>query len=231
MIWITGDKHGDFEEVDAFCYKQKTCVTDTLILLGDAGINYYTDARGNALRQHLAQLPITFFCIHGNHEARPDTLPKMQLQPAFGGHVYVDARYPNQLYPVDGALYTIGTQKVLVIGGAYSIDKFYRLRHHWEWFEDEQPSSAIKTRTEMALKTVGWKVDCVLSHTCPRHALPLGEIPALDLDLPIDYTTEDWLETLRQQLSYKKWYCGHFHIDFTLEEMTFLYHQILLFDT
>lgn len=32
--------------------------------------------------------------------------------------------------------------KTIVIGGAYSVDKFYRLSKGYNWFEDEQPSDS-----------------------------------------------------------------------------------------
>ena len=38
MIYITGDKHRDFSEVYAFCYKNKTTRDDLMIVLGDAGL-------------------------------------------------------------------------------------------------------------------------------------------------------------------------------------------------
>ena len=174
MIWVTGDKHGDFTEVDDFCRRERTRREDTLIVLGDAGINYFPDARATALKQHLAQLPITLFCVHGNHEARPETLRAYRTRPAFGGEAYADPRYPNQLFPVDGALYDIGGLRTLVVGGAYSVDKFDRLLNHWAWFEDEQPSPAIRARAEAALRAAGWRVDAVLSHTCPESVMPPG---------------------------------------------------------
>ena len=40
MIYITEDKHADFKDVFYFCYANKTTIKDTLIVLGDAGINY-----------------------------------------------------------------------------------------------------------------------------------------------------------------------------------------------
>lgn len=36
----------------------------------------------------------------------------------------------------------------LVIGGAYSVDKYYRLENNMLWFADEQPSAEIKTYVE-----------------------------------------------------------------------------------
>lgn len=231
MIWITGDKHGDFTEVDAFCRARKTRPSDMLIILGDTGINYYRDARDTALRQHLAQLPITLFCVHGNHEARPETVPGYRLRDAFGGQVYANPRYPNQLFPVDGALYTLGSRRTLVAGGAYSVDKFARLLRHWTWFEDEQPSEAIKARAEAALEKAGWRVDAVLSHTCPLSRIPREKILPISSEVTVpDLSTEAWLERLRRRLDYDRWYAGHFHMDLALDDITFLYHDFLVFD-
>ena len=37
-----------------------------------------------------------------------------------------------------------GEKKLLVIGGAYSIDKDYRLTMGYKWFPDEQPTKELK---------------------------------------------------------------------------------------
>ena len=229
MVWITGDKHGEFEEVADFCRRAGTCRADTLIVLGDAGINYFTDARATALKQHLAQLPITLFCVHGNHEARPETVAGYRRQAGFGGEVYVDPRYPNQVFPVDGALYTLGGARTLAIGGAYSVDKYIRLLRHWAWFEDEQPSAEIRARTEAALGGVRWQVDAVLSHTCPERAIPVARRVAFEAYGEVDFSTERWLESLRERLRFRRWFAGHFHVDLEAPPFTFLYHSILPF--
>lgn len=231
MIWITGDKHGDFTTVEDFCRTRQTRLSDTLILLGDTGINYYRDARATALKQHLAQLPITLFCVHGNHEARPETVPSYVLREGFGGQVYADPRYPNQLFPVDGAIYMLGAQRALVVGGAYSVDKYARLLRHWAWFDDEQPSEAIKARAEAALNGEGWKVDAVLSHTCPLSRIPtVRPEPRGEGMPPPDLSTEEWLEEVRRRLTFGRWFAGHFHLDLVRGDTTFLYHDFLVFD-
>ncbi len=38
MIYITGDKHGDYTDVFGFCKKYKTSKNDLLIILEDAGL-------------------------------------------------------------------------------------------------------------------------------------------------------------------------------------------------
>lgn len=44
----------------------------------------------------------------------------------------------------------------LVIGGAYSVDKYYRLENDLLWFADEQPSAEIKTYGNMGCKELDW---------------------------------------------------------------------------
>ncbi len=74
MIYITGDTHGRFERVEAFCRHFQTSHDDILIILGDAGINF-SGARYDSLKKRLLEsLPITIFAIHGNHEQRPCTI-------------------------------------------------------------------------------------------------------------------------------------------------------------
>ncbi len=224
MIWISGDKHSEFGSIENFClsHPEFTQEDDTLILLGDVGLNYYRDFRDVALKQHVAQLPLTFLCVHGNHEQRVETISDYREQEAFGGNVYVDPAYPNQLFLQDGTIYTIANKKVLVIGGAYSTDKFLRLEHRWPWFEDEQPSPAIRERTEATLEVHQWQVDIVLSHTCPTSRIP----KTLNAKYNIDFSTEDWLETIAQRLTFQRWYAGHFHRDKTRDKFHFLYHKI-----
>lgn len=89
------------------------------------------------------------------------------------GIVYVEDNFPNLLFAKDGEVYDLDGQKALVIGGAYSVDKWYRLRMDMNWFPDEQPSDEIKRRVMLKLEELNWKVDVVLSHTCPERYIPI----------------------------------------------------------
>ena len=44
MVYITGDTHGDFTRIEKFCHDFKTTKEDYLIILGDAGINYWGES-------------------------------------------------------------------------------------------------------------------------------------------------------------------------------------------
>ena len=54
MIFITGDTHGNFERVEAFCRRFQTSHDDILIILGDAGINF-SGARYDSLKKRLLE--------------------------------------------------------------------------------------------------------------------------------------------------------------------------------
>ena len=79
MIYITGDTHGDFTKIDFFCKKMKTTKQDINITLGDAGSNYFLNKKDEKIKRHISNLPITLFCLHGNHEARPETISSYEL--------------------------------------------------------------------------------------------------------------------------------------------------------
>ena len=45
MIYLTGDIHGDPMQVELFCSKMQLTEDDTIIMLGDVGVNYYGGKR------------------------------------------------------------------------------------------------------------------------------------------------------------------------------------------
>ena len=59
---------------------------------------------------------------------RPESLPTYQEMKWNDGIVYVEKDYPNLLFAKDGEIYNINGKKTLVIGGAYSVDRDYRIR-------------------------------------------------------------------------------------------------------
>ena len=74
MYYITGDKHGNLEDLVYFTFEHMTNIDDVMIILGDSGINYYQDERSYMIKNMLLQANITFFCIHGNHEERASNI-------------------------------------------------------------------------------------------------------------------------------------------------------------
>ncbi len=213
-FYITGDTHGDFSRIEEFCYENSTSEDDVLIILGDAGINFYLDSRDRELKEELSELNVTLFCIHGNHEARPWEAGDYEEKEWNGGIVYVEELYPNILFAKDGEIYDFNGKSVIAIGGAYSVDKYYRLSHGLSWFDTEQPDDEIKAYVERQLDKVDWSVDIVLSHTVPVEAEPVWNfIPGLDQST-VDKSTEQWLQRIYDNLDLREgWYAGHYHCE------------------
>jgi len=224
--YITGDTHGSFTRVALFCSKANTQKEDVLVILGDAGINYWGNEKDHNFKKMLSQLPITLLCLHGNHEMRPETIDSYHAESFCGGEVYVEDEFPNIKFAKDGQIYTLNGKRYLAIGGAYSVDKFYRLIMGRKWFSDEQPSEEVKSEVEKVLCNNNWTIDGILSHTCPLKYEPTEVfLPGIDQST-VDKTTEEWLDKIENKLEYSKWYCGHYHTDKTIDKMRFLYHII-----
>lgn len=212
MIILTGDTHRDFDRIEEFCEEYDTACEDVMVILGDAGINYRLDERDEDLKARLSRLPITLFCVHGNHEERPEELPGYEERIWHGGLVLTEPEYPNLLFAQDGEVYDFNGKKAVVIGGAYSVDKYYRLSHGLPWFPTEQPDDTVKRRVEDKLERLGWQVDYVFSHTVPLSAMPRHAfLPNIDQSM-VDNSTEEWLETIERRLTYERWYAGHYHV-------------------
>ena len=90
MFYITGDTHGQFERIEAFCKRFETTKGDVMIILGDVGINYSGGSRDRMKKEFLDALPITIFAIHGNHEQRPQTIEGYQEKVWHGGVVWLN---------------------------------------------------------------------------------------------------------------------------------------------
>lgn len=216
--------------VQDFCDRIGTKKEDVLIVLGDAGINYYKGERDKEQKKLLADLPITLFCIHGNHEMRPERTGLYQTIQWNEGMVYQEERYPNILFAKDGEVYNLDGMQCIVIGGAYSVDKGYRLLRGWNWWNDEQPSDEIKARVEDKLLALGNQVDIVLTHTCPMKYEPIEVfLPFIDQS-EVDKSTEEWLDSIENRLAYRKWYCGHYHTEKKIDKMEFLFESIKAFE-
>lgn len=221
MVYITGDIHGAPRRVVNFAKDVHISRNDTLIILGDVGANYYLTELDNECKRLLNSIKCTVFCIHGNHECRPEHVPSYRLVDWNGGKVWVEDAYPRVLFAKDGEIFNIEGQRYLVIGGAYSIDAYWRIRRHAGWWNDEQPSDAIKAFVAAQIAT--HEVDIVLSHTCPRKYEPIEVfLPNVDQS-SVDKSTEDWLDTIEERLQYNAWYCGHWHTDKRIDRMHFLF--------
>lgn len=227
-VYALGDIHSKWQTVRDFYLTNKIqenfTKEDTLILLGDAGLNYFFNYRDEDVKKKLGKLPFTYFVIRGNHEERPSVCaaknPELwHIETYWGNTVYVENQFPHIKYALDEvALYEIPTNdeqnstiRTLAVPGAYSIDKYHRLQNGWSWFEGEQLTAAEMERGLDLIHSIGNEVDLVLSHTCPILFEPTDLfLPFVDQSM-VDKTMERYLGQIEYQLQYKLMLWGHFH--------------------
>lgn len=224
MIYITGDTHRDFSRF----YKLKKDSDNMLIVLGDVGINYYLYEEDKNCKESLKKLKLKLFCVRGNHEERPENISTYKEVEMFCGKVFIEEEYPNLIFAKDGEIYNIDGKKILVIGGAYSVDKQYRLLHGYKWFKDEQLTK--KEMDTILEKVKGKHFDIVLTHTCPYKYEP-REVFMQGLDQSkVDKSMEHFLDEIEENISYDKWYCGHYHTEKQVDKLEFMFGRIKIFN-
>lgn len=217
---ITGDTHGRVAarlESIQISYPGFLPEETAVIILGDAGINYWLNNSDKKNKKIISAYGYTIYCVRGNHEEHPKNLGyDLVFDPEVGNHVRIESEFPLIRYLSDGSVYNFGGHDTLVIGGAYSIDKWYRLAKAKEtgysgWFEDEQ-------LTEEEMESIlnlhaGAEFDFILSHTCPSYYEPTDLfLPFVDQST-VDKSMEQWMNRVADQVGWKIWCFGHFHAD------------------
>lgn len=212
-IYFTGDTHGKTGLQARF----DNAVLDAgsaVIILGDAGLNYYLRKKDVYAKMVLAKhKDVMFYVLHGNHEEYPANIPSMQYvyDEEIGGNVWMEESFPNIHYLEDGGIYSFNGLKTLALGGAYSVDKYWRLQGHGRWFASEQ--IPVETQQEILNKVKGQHFDLVLTHTAPISMEPTHLFLAIVSQESVDKTMELWLEEIKSNIQFDCWLCGHFHSD------------------
>lgn len=222
---ITGDCHGDFSRF--YIVQQAIPENETwgVVILGDASVNYWLSKRDSRVKNNIQEeYPnIIFYLVRGNHEERPENLSHIKIMQDndVNGKVYIQEEWPNIRYLIDGEEYDINNKHCLIIGGAYSVDKWYRLERkaygqYAGWFEDEQLSQ--KERDTILQKCRGRHYDVILAHTCPLRYQPRDLFLSCVKQDDVDNSMELWLEGVIEACSWDKFIFGHYHDDRIIDE-------------
>ena len=199
-----------------------------IIILGDAGFNFYLNNTDNKVKRQVNARGYRFYCVRGNHEARPQDINGMDffMDEEVDGMVYCEPDYPNIRYFADFSEYMINGYKVAVIGGAYSVDKWWRLHNagiyskldkgyfnpkKTGWFYNEQLNDKEMGEAFNLLKDKSY--DFVLTHTCPISWEPIDLFLSSIDQNEVDTSMENFLENLKDNIQFKAWLFAHFHRD------------------
>lgn len=230
-VFITGDKHGDFRSIEHFVKNYDTTLEDYLIILGDAGVNYYNNTEDYYRKKKLSELPINIIFIHGNHEIRPQNIPTYKwhlIENELGGVFYQEDDFPNLLFAHRGVFW-LGGKRFLVCDGAYSIDKFFRLDLGQPWWPDEQMNDDDKDFIRSCISFCP-KFDFVLSHAAPLSHEPT-HLFLRGFNFIVDDSTPRFLEEVYNSINQDyltQWYFGHYHGDEKLpDKFTILFNSFV----
>lgn len=246
MIYVTGDTHGEFNyrfSVDAFPEQREMTKDDYVIICGDFGgiWNLNEESKNEKYWLNwLAEKNFTLLFVDGNHE-NFDRLYAYPVKEWCGGKVH-EIR-PNILHLMRGQVFTIDGKKIFTFGGASSHDisggildpddkDFYEKRkqlnqsgacyriNRVSWWERE-----LATKEEMEeglanLEKHGNEVDFIITHCCASSTQVLLSGGFYKPDKQTDY-----LEKIRQNTKFKRWFFGHYH-----DNKAVNYEELLLFD-
>ena len=226
---MVSDCHGDFTWLNKKGLQLFRPEETAIIILGDCGFNTNNPIRDNNVKQYANDFGYTIYCVRGNHEVRPSDVPNMKLvwDDCVQGLVYYESDYPNIKYFQDYGIYYIKTRqqeyRTLILSGAYSVDKFYRLQNNMFWYSREQLTEDEMADVERLIAQSGNDFDFVFSHTCPMSMRPVDKfLPMIDQST-VDNTMEEWLEKLQEKIKYQVYLAGHYHVDRRIDSYHYLY--------
>lgn len=241
---ITGDTHGDFSrfnELDHDIYPPEDTV---IIVLGDAGVNFFLNERDVRLKKTIHSMGYQFYLVRGNHEMRPEDMKGLRFvwsDLVVHGPVLQEREYENIHYLLDGETYYFLDSTVLVVGGGYSVDKFYRIAKN-----GYSPCDVERMDPDSAMKLTFWNpreqldreeqldiiadvrdrhYNLVLTHTCPISIEPTDLFLDIIDQNSVDKSTEQFLEELKNMITFDHWMFGHYHADRIINDKFSMFFQ------
>lgn len=215
MIFVTGDTHGgvDFAKLAHFAQSRPGLTKDDYVIIcGDFG-GVWWDKTLKADLQPYEQLPFTVLFADGNHE-NFDLLYSMPERVWRGGRVHFVC--PTVIHLMRGQVFELEGNKIFTFGGATSVDSAYRTQS-FSWWSQEVPS---RTEFEEGLKNLskhGNRVDYIITHSCGQKALSLAPAGMLSRKRGV-YPENIMLSRFEEEVSFKRWYFGHYHADCPIGE-------------
>ena len=209
--FLKGDIHGNLFEIIDFINRFNLGKNDNIIILGDCGIAWRKDKKDLAQNIKLwneCGNGVKLYFIDGNHE-NFNILNSLPIENNMG-------KIADNIYHLRrGQVYEFENKKILVCGGADSIDKYRRIENFTWWKEETISQETIDD-------IPAGHYDYVLTHCCPRsifekNSIYLSTLQFLD-EKKINHSSEDMLEQLKNKITFDHWFFAHYHINRNLDE-------------
>ena len=226
---VRGDTHGNFLWMLNGVLDGYEPEETAIIILGDAGLNFYLNKTDTRKKREVNDRGYLLYCVRGNHEARPTSIPGMEtmFDENVAGYVFYEPDFSNIRYFLDVGIYTISDYRCLVLGGAYSVDKGYRLASagildevdnnpkKTGWWADECLSEAERAKgLQLIEDSKNYTFDFVFSHTCPKKYQPTDLFLGFVDQSTVDDSMEVWMDEISEKIEVNYAWCfGHYHQD------------------
>ena len=248
MIYITGDCHRNFERFNRSIFPEQKEMTkdDYVIVCGDFG-GVWNKGKENKeetmLLDWLDCKPFTTLFVDGNHE-NFDRLYDYPVENWHGGKVHKIR--PSVIQLMRGQVFDIDDRSIFTFGGASSHDIDggilepddpdykkkkkeldqgwlpYRI-NHVSWWKQELPSGEEMEEGRKNLELHHNTVDFIVTHCCSSstQAMLGGSLYKPDIET-------SYLEEIKQNTKFNKWFFGHYHDNRNVSaEEILLYEQII----
>lgn len=224
-LLIAGDVHGNTQHAIWLINTAVREGCDRVVQLGDFGAwEHMLDGVDffDAVGKWAVQEKVPFYFLRGNHDKSSLILEK------YGDNVtsegFLECR-PGLYYIPDGLSWTWGERTFFALGGAYSVDKGWRVaqeqhdaergggnRSGWYWFPEEELTDQEVDDLLLAHFALGkGKVDVMLTHDKPRSANPRWNRK----DLPECWPNQDRVERAAKAVGPEMWLHGHLHFRYS----------------
>ena len=209
--FLKGDIHGNLFEIIDFINRFNLGKNDNIIILGDCGIAWRKDKKDldqNIKLWNECGNGVKLYFIDGNHE-NFNILNSLPIENNMG-------KIADNIYHLRrGQVYEFENKKILVCGGADSIDKYRRIENFTWWKEETISQETIDD-------IPAGHYDYVLTHCCPRSVFEKNRIYLSTLQFldenKINHSSEDMLEQLKNKITFDHWFFAHYHINRNLDE-------------
>lgn len=235
-IFVTGDVHSDYMNVIKKVQGLNLQDDDIIIVCGDFGANY-DYFKCNRLKITCRNAGGQWIILRGNHDSRywRDFQNEKGWSISEDNQYLTQDEYPNIHYVKDeGGIYHIGKYCFLMIPGAYSVDKEYRLKNNLPYEKEEQLTEQEITKISNLIPKYQDEIDFVIAHTFPQKIVneKLTNLFLTEIDQKkVDSTMEKWIDDIMYYVedgtNFKHYFGGHYHGDKDLNDnYTILYREI-----
>lgn len=252
MIYVTGDCHADFRRFSSKIFTEQADMTkdDYMIICGDFGGIWYDGVDTTFSRQEkywldwLDSKSYTTLFVDGNHENHK-RLNNWEVSDWHGGKVHKIR--PSVIHLMRGEVYDIEGLKFFTFGGASSHDiqdgiiemdeagewrkkdrqwakegKMYRIKD-LSWWEEELPTNDEMKNGIDNLAKVNNEVDFIITHS-PYASI----IASIGWGLYKQDVLTKYLQHIKDNVVFKKWFCGHMHINEQYDNDTLLLYEQMI---